>query len=91
MGYQACANATEGVVAEGNVGVGTGATVGKILGMGQAMKSGVGTASLDIGGGVIVGAIVAVNAFGDVIDPATNQILAGARSLAHRSDQDRGE
>ena len=81
MGYQACVNATEGVVAEGNVGVGTGATVGKILGMGQAMKSGVGTASLDIGGGVIVGAIVAVNAFGDVIDPATNQILAGARSV----------
>jgi L-aminopeptidase/D-esterase-like protein len=49
--------------------------------MGQAMKSGVGTASLDIGGGVSVGAIVAVNAFGDVIDPGTNHIIAGARTV----------
>ena len=81
MGYQACVTASDGAFAEGNVGVGTGATVGKILGMGQAMKSGVGTASLEIGGGVIVGAIVAVNAFGDVIDPGTNQIIAGARSV----------
>jgi L-aminopeptidase/D-esterase-like protein len=81
MGYQACVNASDGAIAEGNAGVGTGATVGKILGMGQAMKSGVGTASLNIGGGVIVGAIVAVNAFGDVIDPAANQIVAGARSI----------
>lgn len=81
MGYQACVAAGSGPTAQGNVGVGTGATVGKILGMGQAMKSGVGTASLDIGGGVIVGALVAVNAFGDVIDPATNTILAGARTI----------
>ena len=81
MGYQACINATAGALAAGNVGVGTGATVGKILGMGQAMKSGVGTASVEIGSGVIVGAIVAVNAFGDVIDPGTNHIIAGARSL----------
>ena len=81
MGYQACVNASAGVIAEGNVGVGTGATVGKVLGMGQAMKSGVGTAGLEIGNGVIVGAIVAVNAFGDVIDPGTNQIIAGARSV----------
>ena len=83
-------NATTAAVAEGNVGAGTGATVGKIFGMGQAMKSGVGTASLDIGG-VIVGAIVAVNAFGDVIDPKTNQIIAGARSVQRRADQDRRE
>ena len=48
--------------------------------MGQAMKSGIGTASLDIGGGVIVGAIVAVNAFGDVVDPNSGEILAGTRS-----------
>jgi L-aminopeptidase/D-esterase-like protein len=81
MGYQACAHATDNAVAEGNVGVGTGATVGKILGMGQAMKSGVGTASIEIGAGVIVGAIVAVNALGDVIDPNTNAIIAGARTL----------
>jgi L-aminopeptidase/D-esterase-like protein len=80
MGYQACQNANSEPPAEGNVGAGTGATVGKILGMGQAMKSGIGTASMDIGGGVIVGAIVAVNAFGDVIDPETGQILAGARA-----------
>jgi L-aminopeptidase/D-esterase-like protein len=80
MGYQACLNATTSPPAEGNVGAGTGATVGKILGMGQAMKSGIGTASMEIGAGVIVSAIVAVNAFGDVVDPTTNQIIAGARS-----------
>ena len=83
MGYQACVEAADGAMAEGNVGAGAGATVGKIFGMGQAMKSGLGTASLEIGGGVIVGAIAAVNAFGDVIDPNTNQIMAGARSIQH--------
>ncbi len=81
MGYQACLNASHEPPAEGNVGAGTGATVGKILGMGQAMKSGIGAAALDAGGGVIVGALVAVNAFGDVVDPASGQILAGARTL----------
>ena len=80
MGYAACQAADDGVVAEGNVGAGTGATVGKILGMGQAMKAGLGTASVDLGEGLVVGAIVAVNAFGDVIDPQTGRILAGARS-----------
>ncbi|MFZ2097144.1 MAG: P1 family peptidase [Anaerolineales bacterium] len=80
MGYLACQNATSELPAEGNVGAGTGATVGKILGPSLCMKSGVGTASLEIGAGVIVGAIVAVNAFGDVIDPTTGQIIAGARS-----------
>ena len=67
-------------LAEGNVGAGTGASVGKMFGMTLAMKSGLGTASMDIGGGVIVGAIVAVNAFGDVIDPKTGEIIAGLRS-----------
>ena len=81
MGYQACLNASPDPPAEGNVGAGTGATVGKILGMGQAMKGGLGTASLEIGGGVIVGAIAAVNVFGDVIDPSTGHIVAGARAL----------
>jgi L-aminopeptidase/D-esterase-like protein len=81
MGYQACLNASAGPPEEGNVGAGTGATVGKILGMGQAMKSGIGTTAMDIGGGVIVGAIAAVNAFGDVVDPQSGQILAGARAL----------
>ena len=82
MGYAAVSQATAGPVAEGNVGAGMGAAVGKILGLGGAMKSGLGTASLEIGGGVIVGAIVAVNAFGDVVDPLTGQIVAGARPMS---------
>jgi L-aminopeptidase/D-esterase-like protein len=80
MGYLACQNASSDPPTEGNIGAGTGATVGKILGVGQCMKSGIGTASIEIGAGVIVGAIAAVNAFGDVIDPSTGQIIAGARS-----------
>ena len=79
MGYAAVSSANSGPVSEGNAGAGCGATVGKIFGMNGAMKSGLGTASIEIGGGVIIGAIVAVNAFGDVVDPATGQILAGAR------------
>ncbi len=80
MGYQACLNASSEPPAQGNVGAGTGATVGKILGMGQAMKAGIGTASIEIGAGFIVGAIAAVNTLGDVIDPASGKIVAGARS-----------
>ncbi len=79
MGYAAVSAAQAGPVAEGNVGAGTGATLGKIFGMAGAMKSGLGTTSIEIGGGVVVGAIVAVNPFGDVLDPATGQIIAGAR------------
>jgi len=82
MGYQDCLNASTDPPAEGNVGAGTGATVGKILGMQHAMKSGIGSASLAIGGGIYVGAIAAVNVFGDVIDPATGEIVAGVR-LVH--------
>jgi L-aminopeptidase/D-esterase-like protein len=81
MGYAACQAADDGPVAEGNVGAGTGARVGAIMGIQQAMKAGLGTASADLGEGLVVGAVVAVNAFGDVIDPQTGQILAGARSL----------
>lgn len=81
MGYRAAASANAGEVAEGIVGAGTGATVGKIFGLKSAMKSGIGTASLEIGAGVLVGALVAVNAFGDVMDPQTGAILAGARSV----------
>jgi L-aminopeptidase/D-esterase-like protein len=81
MSYSACENASSQPPAQGTVGVGTGATVGKILGMGCATKGGVGTASMEISGGVLVGALVAVNAVGDVIDPSTNEIIAGARSL----------
>ena len=82
MGLQACRNASAERPTEGNIGAGTGATVGKILGMGQAMKAGIGTASIDAGGGVVVGAIFAVNAFGDVVDPTTGEILAGVRSTS---------
>jgi L-aminopeptidase/D-esterase-like protein len=79
MGYAAASTAQAGFVAQGNVGAGTGATLGKIFGMTGAMKSGLGTASIEAGGGVLVGAIVAVNPFGDVLDPETGRILAGAR------------
>jgi L-aminopeptidase/D-esterase-like protein len=79
MGYAACQRAGTDRPAEGNAGAGMGATVGKILGMDGAMKSGVGTASVRLGRGAFVGAIVAVNALGDVIDPASGAILAGAR------------
>ncbi|MDY7042445.1 MAG: P1 family peptidase [Chloroflexota bacterium] len=78
-GYQACQAASDGPVAEGCVGAGTGATVGKLLGPKLATKSGLGTASQKIGKGIVVGAIVAVNAFGDVVDPQTGEILAGTR------------
>ena len=79
MGYHAAVSASANPPLEGNVGAGTGACVGKIRGLGNAMKTGIGTASIDIGGGVIVGAMVAVNAFGDVVDPASGEIIAGAR------------
>ena len=81
MGYAACLNAKNGPVHEGNVGAGTGATLGKILGMNRCMKAGVGTASIRVTArrNVIVGAIVVVNAMGDVVDPETGAIIAGAR------------
>ena len=85
MGYAACQAASDGPVAEGNVGAGTGARTGMILGIGRAMKSGLGTAAVSLGGGLVVGALVAVNTFGDVVDPGTGEILAGARKL--RSDE----
>ncbi len=80
MGYAACERASAARPAEGNAGAGTGATVGKVLGIEQAMKSGIGTAGTALGGGLIVGALVAVNAFGDVVDPASGEILAGVRA-----------
>jgi L-aminopeptidase/D-esterase-like protein len=78
-GYQACKMAKVDSCEEGNVGAGAGATVGKLFGFNRAMKSGIGTASIRVGS-VIVGAIVAVNAVGDVVDPHTGKILAGARA-----------
>ena len=86
MGYQACLNATADPPAEGNYGAGAGATVGKILTPKMATKSGIGTASVDLGGGGVVGAIVAVNAFGDVVDPENGQIIAGARGIKGYAD-----
>ena len=80
MGYEAAASASSASPVEGSVGAGSGASVGKMFGAALATKSGVGTASMDIGGGVVVGALVAVNAWGDVIDPNTNEIIAGLRS-----------
>jgi len=82
MGEAAANAATANAVAEGGVGAGTGATVGKVFGIGQAMKGGIGSATVAISGGVLVSALVAVNAFGDVRDPSTGKILAGARVSA---------
>ena len=79
-GYQAAMAATTGPVAEGNVGAGAGATIGKTGGPGRAMKGGVGSAAAFLPDGLVVAAIVAVNAIGDVIDPATGQVVAGVRS-----------
>lgn len=79
MGYSAARSASADAPAEGNVGAGTGASIGKVLGMDYAMKAGIGTASMDIHG-LIIGAIVAVNALGDVIDPGSGIRLAGLRS-----------
>jgi len=77
MGYQVCLNATDLRPEEGNVGAGTGATVGKIFGMKRAMKSGLGIFCVQAGN-LRVGALAAVNCLGDVIDPTSGQILAGA-------------
>lgn len=79
-GYKACLAATDKAVAEGSVGAGTGATVGKILGIERATKSGLGTASREIGGGLVVAALVVVNAVGNVIDHKTGKTLAAPRN-----------
>jgi L-aminopeptidase/D-esterase-like protein len=79
MGHKAAAAATSGKFAQGSVGVGTGATVGKVLGPERAMKGGVGSASVSLPDGLVVAALAAVNAFGDVRDPSTGRILAGPR------------
>ncbi len=86
MGEAAAAAATDGPVKEGAVGAGTGATVGKLFGMRQAMKSGIGSATVAIGHGVAVSALAAVNAFGDVRDPTTGKLLAGARRAPDSAD-----
>ncbi|MEW5828062.1 MAG: P1 family peptidase [Chloroflexota bacterium] len=80
MGYRAASAASADEARQGNLGAGTGASVGKIFGQANATKAGIGMASMDIGGGVLVAALAAVNVFGDVVDPQTGEILAGARS-----------
>jgi L-aminopeptidase/D-esterase-like protein len=77
-GYQACVNASRAAVAQGNVGAGAGATVGKMNGPQCAMKGGIGSAALCVGG-VTVAALVVCNAVGDVVHPLTGELLAGAR------------
>lgn len=78
-GYSASASASTGDVPEGTVGAGTGATVAKTLGMDRAIKGGVGTASADLGDGLIVGAVAVVNAVGDIVEPETGRVIAGPR------------
>ncbi|MBM3790986.1 MAG: P1 family peptidase [Acidobacteria bacterium] len=78
-GYQACRAAGPEPVAEGNVGAGAGATVGAYAGRDGAMKGGLGSWALSLPGGLQVGALVAVNAIGDIIDPSSGRIIAGAR------------
>jgi len=82
MGYDAASSAKSEEFAQGSVGAGTGATVGKVLGLERAMKGGVGSASsasVRLDGGLVVGALAAVNAFGDIRDPKTGHVIAGPR------------
>lgn len=89
-GYKACQAATINPPAEGNIGAGAGATIGKLFGPKRAMKGGLGAASIRLidnqtNSSLTVGAIVAVNAVGDVIDPATGKVIAGARTVDGKS------
>jgi L-aminopeptidase/D-esterase-like protein len=87
-GYQAAKAATTAPVTEGSVGAGAGATIGKFGGFDHAMKAGIGSAAITMPDGLIVAAIVAVNAVGDVIDPATGQVVAGVRTADGKSFAD---
>lgn len=80
--YQACCAASEEQTAEGSIGAGTGASVGKCLGMAHATKGGLGMASVHLGDDVVVAALMVVNAWGDVIDPLGSVVIAGPRELA---------
>lgn len=87
-GYQAARSASTAPVVEGSVGAGAGATIGKAAGLPRGMKAGVGSAAIILPGGLTVAALVVVNAFGDVIDPATGQVVAGVRNLDGRGFAD---
>jgi L-aminopeptidase/D-esterase-like protein len=83
-GYRAAKAASDGPVAQGNVGAGTGATVGKLGGYSRAMKGGIGTKAIGLQNGLVVAALVAVNAVGDIIDPRTARVIAGMRTTDGR-------
>ena len=99
-GYAAALAATAGPVAEGSVGAGAGATVGKLLRSDRGMKGGIGSSAIEVPGGLVVAALVAVNAVGNVVDPATGRFIAGGRTedgsgiadlrAALRTNQSRG-
>lgn len=78
-GYKACKNAESSPVQQGNIGAGTGATIGKVMGMNRAMKGGLGSFAIGLPGGIIIAALTIVNAVGDVVDPRTGLIIAGVR------------
>jgi L-aminopeptidase/D-esterase-like protein len=80
MGYAACRAARPEFQAVGSLGAGTGASVGKLFGIGQATKGGLGSTCLEGPNGLLVGALAVVNAFGDVVDPETGEIVAGTRT-----------
>ena len=82
-GHAACVAASNNAPAQGSVGAGAGASVGKLFGIERAMKGGIGTASIKVGA-ISVAALVAVNAIGDVVDPATGRVIAGARDASGR-------
>ena len=86
MGYAAAKAATTDAVVEGSVGAGTGATVGKLRGLAQSMKGGIGSFTVKLGSNVLVSALVATNAYGDVIDPKTARVVAGARKSKESRD-----
>lgn len=79
-GYLSCKNASTSVADQGTVGAGTGATVAKLLGMNRAVKGGIGSSSIDLGNGLKVGAIVAVNSLGSIYNPEDGSLIAGPRS-----------
>jgi len=83
-GYQACQAASRAAPTQGNIGAGAGALVGKMFGLARAMRGGIGTASITVDG-ITVGAIIACNAMGDIVDPATGAVIAGARTADGKS------
>ena len=84
-GYKAATAASTAPVVEGSIGAGAGATIGKSGGGGRAMKAGIGSAAIQLPNGLVVAALVAVNAYGDVIDPSSGKVVAGVRTADGRS------